>query len=166
MEVPGEKLPERPASAKMRRWIAILEDLIRIPFTQVTFGLDVVLGLVPVVGDFAGLICGLPIVATAVRRRLPMRVVLVMLANVLVDAVVGSIPILGNLFDLLWKAHRRNLQLLERPGEVSTVLREARGRLAALAAVVFLLTVALLGLLVGVVWLYFRVLADYRAFLG
>lgn len=155
-----------PASSRMRRWIEILEDLVRIPFTRLTFGLDVVLGIVPVVGDFAGLICGLPILATAVRRRLPFRVLLVMLANVLLDAVVGSVPVLGNVFDLLWKAHRRNLQLLESPGELSTVLREARGRLAALAAVVFLLLLALVGLMVGVVWLYIRLLGDFRGLLA
>ncbi len=145
----------------MRRWIYVLEDLFRIPFTQVTFGLDVILGLLPVVGDFAGLICGLPIVAAAVRRRLPFRVILVMLANVLLDAVAGSVPILGNLFDLFWKAHRRNLELLERPGALAQVLREASGRFVALAAVVFLLALALAALLVWFFWFYIRVVSRY-----
>lgn len=152
-------------SARMRRWIRILEDLFRIPFTRITFGLDVLLGLLPVAGDVAGLVCGLPILGVAIKRRLPFRVVLVMLVNVLLDAVFGSVPILGNIFDLLWKAHRRNLQLLEHPDALPAVLSEARGRLAALVAIVFLLTLVLLALLAWFVWFHVRLLSNYMPYL-
>ncbi len=126
----------------------------RIPFTRVTFGLDVVLGLVPVVGDFAGLACGLPILAMAVRRRLPLVVVLAMIANTLLDAVVGSVPLLGNLFDLFWKAHQKNLLLLEEPDSLAAVLREAWWKLAGLVAVVVLLAILAVYLIVVLVWWY------------
>jgi hypothetical protein len=151
--------PVSPLPGRLERWIEILEDLVRIPFTRITFGLDVVLGLLPVIGDFAGLLCGIPLVAAAIKRRLPFRVVLVMLANVLVDAVFGSVPVLGNLFDLLWKAHRKNLELLKHPDALADVLREARGKLAALVAIVSILAIALVFLLAAFFWLYIRLLS-------
>lgn len=137
---------------RRERWIRILDDLVRIPGTRLSFGLDVILGLLPVVGDFAGLLCGIPLVVAGVRRGLPFRVVLVMVANLLTDAVVGSVPVLGNLFDLVWKAHRKNLVLLESPEAVSDVLREARWKLGVLVGIVFVLLVALVYLLVFFTW--------------
>ena len=145
---------------RLERWIVILEDLIRIPCTRVTFGLDVILGVIPVVGDFVGLLCGLPIVAVAVRKGLPFRVILVMLANLLVDAVFGSVPVLGNFFDLLWKAHSKNLELLERPAALKGVVREAGGKIAALVAIVLILGLALVFLLAGLIWLYLQLLST------
>ena len=133
----------------------------RVPGTRLTFGLDVIFGLLPVVGDFAGLVCGLPLVVTAIRRRLPFAVVLVMLVNLLVDAVFGVVPLVGNLFDLLWKAHRKNLVLLRRPDELGVVLREARWKAAALVAICLILTAALLALLFFLVWVLARMRADF-----
>ena len=154
--------PEATAEKRQRvdrgleRWIRILDDLVRIPGTRLSLGLDVVLGLLPVVGDFAGLLCGAPIHVEAVRRRLPFRVVLLMVANLLVDAVFGSVPLLGNIFDMLWKAHRKNLLLLRSPESIPEVLREARWTLAALAAIVLLLAAGLAFLLVYFAWLAWR----------
>lgn len=132
----------------MDRWVGILEDLIRIPFTNIRFGLDVILGLVPVVGDFAGLLCGLPLLVVGMRRRLGWVVLLVMSLNVLLDAVMGSIPVLGDLFDIAWKSHRKNLQLLKHPASLPVVLGEARMKLGALIGIVGLLLAMLVGLLV------------------
>lgn len=137
---------------RLERWIDLLEDLVRIPGTRLSFGLDVLLGLLPVAGDLAGLLCGLPLVVIAVKRRLPFTVVLVMLVNLLVDAVVGAVPLAGNLFDLLWKAHRKNLVLLRRPEELGAVLREARWKAAALVAAVVLLSAALVSMLLFALW--------------
>ena len=131
----------------MVQWVRILEDLIRIPFTNVRFGLDVILGVVPVIGDFAGLLCGLPLLVAAVRRRLPLAVVAVMSLNVLLDAVIGSIPLLGDVFDLAWKSHRKNLRLLQSPSSLPEVLQEARWKLGAILGIVVLLAVLLVALL-------------------
>ncbi len=143
------------------RWTNLLDSAVRIPFTRLTFGLDVILGLVPIVGDFAGLLCGGPILAIAIKRRRPFVVVLAMVANVLLDAVVGSIPLLGNLFDLFWKAHQKNLQLLQEPESLSRVLREAWWKLAGLIAVVVLLTVLAIYLVVAFLWWYQRFVSGW-----
>lgn len=125
----------------------VLEDLVRIPFTEIRFGLDVILGLVPVIGDFAGLVCGLPLLIVGLRRRLHFPVLLMMTANVLLDAVMGSIPLLGDFFDVAWKSHRKNLKLLQNPEALPEIVREARWKLGALVGVVVLLAVMLVGLL-------------------
>lgn len=70
-----------------------------------------------------------------------------MTVNVLLDVVIGSIPIAGDLFDVAWKVHRKNLLLLERPEEMTEVLREARWKLVGLLGALFILVVSLLTLL-------------------
>ena len=120
-----------------------------------------ILGLVPIVGDFAGLLCGIPILVVALERRRPFVVILAMVANVLLDAVVGSVPVLGNLFDLFWKAHQKNLQLLEEPGSLTGVLREAWWKLAGLVAVVALLVILAVYLVVVFLWWYHRFVSGW-----
>jgi hypothetical protein len=140
-------LPPAEMPPSTERWVELLDDAFRVPLTNIRFGLDVILGLVPVVGDVAGLLCGLPLVLAGLRRRVPYSVLLVMILNILVDAVVGSIPVLGNVFDIAWRAHRKNLQLLREPSSLPLVLREARWKLGALIGIVVLLALLLLGLL-------------------
>lgn len=143
------------------RWTNLLDSAVRIPFTRITFGLDVILGLVPILGDFAGLLCGIPILAVAVKRRRPFVVILAMVANALLDAVVGSVPVLGNLFDLFWKSHQKNLQLLREPGSLASVLKEAWWKLAGLVAVVVLLMILAIYLVVAFLWWYHRFVSGW-----
>ena len=79
-------------------------------------------------------------------------VILAMAANALLDAVVGSIPVLGNLFDLFWKSHQKNLLLLQEPESLTAVLREAWWKLAGLVAVVALLLILSVYLVVVLLW--------------
>src|SRR5437899_2862048 len=75
--------------------------------------LDPILGvLVPGVGDLIGSALGLYVVGVAVKRRLPLVTVARMLVNLGVDALVGAVPLVGDLFDVAWKANRRNVKLL------------------------------------------------------
>jgi hypothetical protein len=103
-------------------WVAWLMDrAVRVPGTRFRIGLDAILGLLPVGGDvLTGLVqTGLVLVALA-HYRVPKAVAARMAANVLLDILVGAIPLLGDLFDIAFKANTRNLQLLER-------YRESRG---------------------------------------
>lgn len=76
--------------------------------------LDPLIGLVlPGVGDLASAGIGLYIVAVAVRRRLPAIVIARMLLNLGVDAIIGVVPFAGDLFDLVWKANKKNVALLK-----------------------------------------------------
>src|SRR3954462_3690403 len=97
----------------------LLDELFRIPGTQLRFGLDAIVGLVPAIGDMVTAIASFVIVFAAWQRRLPRVTIARMVANVAVDTVVGSIPFLGDLFDVAWKANRMNMRLLQRDSRQS-----------------------------------------------
>ena len=104
------------------RW---LDDLVRVPGTKFGIGLDAVVGFfVPVVGDAIMGAMGLTLVAAAVRRGVPKVVIARMLLNLGIDLGVGMIPIVGDVFDGMWRANVRNLVLLERhQNELAPVAR-------------------------------------------
>jgi hypothetical protein len=99
---------------RLRRIAWILDDLVRVPGTSRRFGLDPVLGLLPGGGDIAGGALSAYIVVAAARLGAPSSVILRMGWNIVVDTVLGAVPLLGDLFDASWKANRRNVALLER----------------------------------------------------
>ncbi|WP_244617928.1 MULTISPECIES: DUF4112 domain-containing protein [Rhizobium] len=98
--------------ARLARVARLMDTAVRIPGTNIRFGADFVLGLVPVVGDAGGALVGLVILNEARRLGLPARKQMEMLANIGTDAVFGSVPLAGDLFDLYFKSHRRNLQII------------------------------------------------------
>jgi len=85
-----------------------------IPGTGWRFGLDGVIGLVPVIGDTVTLLLSLYVVGLGVRLGASSATVLRMLINVGVDALIGAIPVLGDIADVAFKANRRNFDLLRR----------------------------------------------------
>ena len=91
-----------------------MDEGLRIPGTQRRIGLDPIFGLVPGVGDAAGAILATAILVEAVRRDITRFALVRMAANVALDALLGAVPVLGDLFDAAWKANLRNLALLER----------------------------------------------------
>jgi hypothetical protein len=93
---------------------ALLDSRWRIPGTSIRFGLDALVGLVPVLGDAATGVVSAYIVLRARNCGAGKTLVARMLGNVLIDTVVGSIPILGSIFDVYFKANNRNISLLRR----------------------------------------------------
>jgi hypothetical protein len=112
MNEPGSSIP--PGLRRARRVATLLDDAVRVPVVGVRVGLDSIVGLLPVSGDLAVAVCSLYIVFEAARCGVPRRTVARMLANVALDLAVGSIPVVGDLFDAFWKANRRNVRLFER----------------------------------------------------
>lgn len=99
-----------PFAARLTHW---LDSVFRVPGTQLRFGLDPILGLVaPGLGDVATGGLGAYLFFVALRRGVPLLVILRMAVNVVLDTVVGSVPFLGDLFDFGWKANARNLELI------------------------------------------------------
>ena len=91
----------------------MLDEAVRIPGTNIRIGLDALFGLIPGGGDVAGgLFSGL-IILQAARDGAPTPVLGRMLANVAIDVVVGTIPLIGDLFDVAWRANSRNVRLLD-----------------------------------------------------
>ncbi|HSK94201.1 MAG TPA: DUF4112 domain-containing protein [Candidatus Angelobacter sp.] len=93
----------------------LLDNSIRVPGTGGRrFGVDALVGFVPVVGDLFGGLMSLFVVWRGSRMGLPGVVVTRMLANAAVDIVVGAVPIAGDAFDLWFKVNERNLRLIRR----------------------------------------------------
>ena len=100
---------------KIRRIGAIarlMDTAIGIPGTRIRFGADSVFGLIPVIGDAGGALVGLYIVNEARLLGLPPEKLARMLGNIAADTVVGSVPIVGDVFDVFFKSHRRNFELV------------------------------------------------------
>lgn len=91
----------------------LLDNAIPIPGTSYRIGIDPILGLLPGGGDLVGLFLSAYIVLEAARFRLPKETLLRMVTNLVLDSVVGAVPVLGDFFDFSWKANARNIALLE-----------------------------------------------------
>lgn len=111
---------------RVNRMGRLLDEAIRVPGTNVKIGLDPILGIVPGVGDGVATLFSLYIVLEAVRAGVSRSMLLRMLANIGVDAVVGSIPVVGPVFDAFWKANKWNARLLESHVESSDMARRQR----------------------------------------
>ncbi|MCK0143494.1 DUF4112 domain-containing protein [Aliiroseovarius sp. F20344] len=97
-----------------------LENLIPIPGTELRFGLDAVMGLAPVVGDFMSLIPGGYIMYEARKLGAPNLVLARMGLNLAADVVIGLTPVIGDAFDMAWNANTRNVRLLRDHLETQT----------------------------------------------
>lgn len=91
-----------------------MDTVFEVPGLGWRFGLDPIIGLLPVVGDVVSSAVSLYILAVAQQYNIPQSTKLRMGLNIAVDYVVGAIPLLGNFFDFAWKANDLNLKLLER----------------------------------------------------
>lgn len=100
--------------ARLRRLAWLLDGAMRVPFTRFRFGLNSVLGLAPWAGDTVLALFSLYIVHEAWAMGVPRPVLARMLGNVAIEAAGGAVPVLGDLFDVAFKANLRNLALIER----------------------------------------------------
>jgi len=107
-------VPEKHQGTLTRvRWLAeLFDDRFRLPGTGRRFGFDGILGLVPGVGDAATGVVSLYLAAESWRLGMPFMSILRMGVNVAIDAILGAIPLLGDLFDFAWRANQRNVRLV------------------------------------------------------
>ncbi|MEX0606225.1 MAG: DUF4112 domain-containing protein [Marinobacter sp.] len=118
-KIQSDSQPQNPEQQKyisslrrLDRYAQMLDSKFRIPFTRIRFGLDPVIGLVPGVGDVAGLGLSLYLIGEAIKIGAGTRTIVKMLGNVLVEFVIGLVPLFGDAFDLMWKANDRNAALV------------------------------------------------------
>lgn len=127
----------------------LLDSAARVPGTNIRFGLDAVLGLIPGLGDAAGAVFSGYLILLGSRMGLPKHIITRMVTNVAIDTIVGGVPVLGDIFDVAWKSNTRNLALLEEfsvPASMES--RAPTNKLAVIMAITILLL-----LLVGAIWL-------------
>jgi hypothetical protein len=132
--------------ARVRALARLLDTAIRVPGTPIRFGLDALLGLLPAGGDVVGATLSSVIVLTAARWGAPVSVLIRMVANLVFDALLGFVPLVGDLADVGLRANVRNVALLERHlRSAERTRRRSRWALAGVGA-------ALLGILSLLAW--------------
>lgn len=103
-----------PDIARLETLASFLDNRFRIPGTNIRFGLDALMGLVPYLGDIAGFAVSGFLFTVLLKRGAGPVVLVRMMGNFALDAAVGTVPLLGDLFDFGFKANRRNVELLKR----------------------------------------------------
>ena len=146
---PGSALP-----GSVRLVALLLDDLVRIPGTRQGIGLDAVVGLVPGVGDVAGAGLSGVMLVEALRQRVPLPVLVRMGVNLLIDAALGYLPVVGDLADVAHRANRRNLRLFrEVVDDPARVRDDSVGYLLRAGLLVTLTLLAVVASAVFMVWL-------------
>jgi hypothetical protein len=104
----------REISPTVRATVELLDQRFRVPGTRIRFGLDALIGLIPGLGDALGMLLGYGLVLEAIRLRARWRTIAKMTWNLWTNAVIGAIPVAGDIFDFFSHPHRKNLELLQR----------------------------------------------------
>jgi hypothetical protein len=108
----GDTLTRRQRVERLDRLARLLDTAIVVPGTNIRFGADAIIGLLPGIGDTLTTALSAWIVYEAHKLGVPRRLIARMIANVALDGVVGAVPLAGDLFDVMWRANRRNIRLL------------------------------------------------------
>ena len=103
-----------PMRIDLRWWAELLDSRFRIPGTNIRFGIDPILSLIPGLGELSSPLFTMVLLAHALQLGLPKVVVIRMVLNALIDAAVGALPVVGSVADMFWRASTANLALLER----------------------------------------------------
>ena len=104
--------PHAEALARLEKLSWTLDANWRIPLTGIRFGVDPLLGLVPIAGDLASTAISAYLILEARRLGAPAGTIARMVGNVAVDAMFGAVPIVGTVFDVAFRANRRNVAVL------------------------------------------------------
>jgi hypothetical protein len=150
-----------------KEWIKLLsrwlDDVLVVPGTNWRFGLDPIIGLIPLVGDLATTLISLYIIATAAQMQVPKSTLARMGLNIMIDSIVGAIPFVGNIFDFAWKANAKNAQLLERHANASSTERRQHNLWDWLfvAGMILTVVIVIVGSLTSTLWLLNRFLSLF-----
>ncbi|MEM0992579.1 MAG: DUF4112 domain-containing protein [Bacteroidota bacterium] len=159
--MPAREQTYPPAQKEEFQWMDTVSDFLdskyRIPFTDIRFGADFVIGLIPTVGDVFSFGLSSALIIAMARHGVSAGVLLRMIGNLVIDTLVGAIPILGDIFDLTYRANRRNFELLQKHYD------EGKGGNTMVA--VLTVIAVLIGILILIGWVLWRFLAWINAVL-
>ncbi|MCW5315039.1 DUF4112 domain-containing protein [Nostoc sp. KVJ3] len=145
-----------PTLKRLRQLSRLLDNAITIPGTKIGFGLDPIIGLLPIGGDFLGVMFSSYIILEAARLGVSRATLGKMVFNVIVDGLVGAVPVLGDLFDFAWTANSYNIKLLEEYLKFPSEQRSAdRWFIVALLIGLLLISIILVALpviLIRILW--------------
>lgn len=123
----------------------VLDTAVGVPGTKIRIGLDAILGLIPGAGDAVSAALSGYIILAAARAGASKPVLLRMIGNVLLDTVIGAVPVLGDLFDVAFRSNARNVALLER--HAVDPARVDRGTRRLGVVIVVVLVIVILGVM-------------------
>lgn len=145
-----------PTVKRLRQISRLLDNAITIPGTQVGIGLDPLMGLLPIGGDMIGLMFSIYIIIESARLGVSKSTIGRMIVNIIIDGLVGAIPMLGDIFDVAWTANKYNMKMLEEylqsPGEKK---QADQGFILLLFLGLILLAIGLISLpvlIIGTIW--------------
>lgn len=111
--VAAENLTQTPRFQRLRLLSRLLDNAIPVPGTSYRFGLDPILGLIPAAGDLLGFLLSVFIIWESAQFGASRPTLIRMSLNVIFEAILGIVPLLGDVMDVVWKANAKNLELLE-----------------------------------------------------
>ncbi|MDF0554420.1 DUF4112 domain-containing protein [Kamptonema sp. UHCC 0994] len=142
---------------RIRQISHLLDNAIGIPGTSYRIGIDPILGLVPGGGDFVAMVFSAYMIIIAAQMGVSQEKLVQMVSNIIIDTFAGSVPVVGDLFDVAWKSNMKNLELLEdhlgSPQTGTTVnwwfVGGILGGLLLIMLLIISLSVAIIGWLIG-----------------
>jgi len=142
---------------RLRAIARLFDQAFAVPGTRWRFGIDALFGLIPGLGDLAGALVAVFALRVARRLGAPAAIQMHMLANVTLDALIGTVPVLGDLFDFAFKAQTRNLALLDAwMASPHDAARRSRRGLLLIPLAVLAVFIALTVVGVWVLFLFFQ----------
>lgn len=147
--LPPEEKRKRAELEPLFRWLALfMDDLLRVPGTKFRFGLDPLLGLLPGVGDTSSAFVSAYALIQAARRGIPKILLARMSVNILLNELIGIVPVVGDAFSFWFKSNARNYRLLQ---EHTATSRPARASdwVFVIGVLVLLVLIVATGLLVS-----------------
>lgn len=139
-------------SKQLERYADWLDTKFRIPGTNITFGLDFIIGLFPIIGDIFTLGLSGILLIIMIRKGASGKALSLMILNTSLDATIGTIPVIGDIFDLFFKANKRNLDIFQDHFEGD------KHRGSAWPVVLTLIVIILL-IIVGLIYLIYQIFA-------
>ncbi|MBC5775553.1 DUF4112 domain-containing protein [Pontibacter sp. KCTC 32443] len=165
MEPQNIRYGRTPHTEKLKwvnHMVKLMDNQFRIPGTNFRFGLDPILGFLPVAGDLASFGMSAMLVMTMARHGASGKLVTLMLLNIALDTVIGSIPVLGNIFDFFFKANERNVRLLTRHYEEGRYQGSGKGIIVGVLIGIVLLFILLIWVLWELAeWIYGQLAAIF-----
>jgi hypothetical protein len=112
--LPPEEKRKRQGLEPLFKWLAyIMDDVVRVPGTKFRFGLDPLLGLIPGIGDTSSALVSAFALVQAVRLGVPKVLLMRMALNILVNEVIGVVPVVGDAFSFWFKSNARNYEIIK-----------------------------------------------------
>lgn len=144
-------MPEKKHPTNARKIAELLDSRFTVPGTSIKIGLDPILGVLTGLGDWATAILSVYLMFYATKLGAKASVLFRMFVNIFIDLLIGVIPVLGDLFDVAWKANIRNVRLLEKL-EADPSLTKSQNSIIMWALLIFLITI-LVGILFLIGWI-------------